>query len=301
MLNVVFTTVPMAERRDSLLNMLDEAGKSGCQIVLFPEFADHHRVQESLEAHKTKDPKEVRRVCGLRLDSPWMREVAARAKKYKMVVIPEVMLQDGKHWYNSAVVFGPRGEVLGQYRKTHLPCGEEEFFGAGDEIKPIATPFGKLGLMICYDRNFPEIARCHEIQGAEILLWTTMRQGELENGLYGYVLPATAITHGMPFAVATYVTDDQVVKREVMTSVIYDAFGQVVSGGLMTNGIVRGTVDLDERPLERRAWKQNPEWVCSASYLRRRRRPELYGALAKPLSKEQANPASEPTALKPKP
>ena len=297
MLNTVFTTVPMADRRKDLLRQVDHAGQSGCQIVLLPEFADHHRTKEALAAHGTKSRDKVRRVCSLNMKSSFMRELVGLAKKYKMVVIPNVLLEKDKRYFNSAVVIGPSGSVLGEYRKTHLPSGEEKFTEAGQEIKPIATPYGKIGLMICYDRNYPEIARCHELQGADLLLWTTMRQGELEESLYRAVLPAMAITHGLPLGVATYVTDHQVMKREVMASVIYNAFGQVVAGGLMTNGVVIGTVDLDAKPLDRRKWGQ-PEWVASSGYLRRRRRPELYGPLVKPLSKAESNPDNEPVVMR---
>jgi predicted amidohydrolase len=208
-----------------------------------------------------------------------------------------VLLNDNGKMVNSAVVIGPEGSVLGQYRKTHIAPGECDHFGAGDEIKPIATPYGKLGLLICYDVNFPEITRCHELQGAEILLWTTMRQGELEEGHYRARLPGRCLDHGLPLAVATYVSEEQVQSRAPMSSIIFNSHGQVVGGGLMTAGIVRGTVDLDEQPLERRSWA-NPEWLNSPSYLRRQRRPELYGVLTRPLSADEKDTTKEIVVLK---
>ena len=117
LINVSHAIVPIAQRRQEMLQMIGDAGKSGCQIVMTPEFADHHRTTESHAAHK-KGRDEVRKTLSLRLDSPWMKEVSALAVKYKMVVIPDVMLDDSGRWFNSAVVFGPNGNVLGQYRKN---------------------------------------------------------------------------------------------------------------------------------------------------------------------------------------
>jgi hypothetical protein len=86
----------------------------------------------------------------------------------------------------------------------------------------------------------------------------------------------------------------QQIDRNPMSSVLYNSFGQVVAGNRVTPGVVRGTIDLDERPLERRTWS-NPEWVCSTSYLRRQRRPDLYGVLVKPMTAEERNRDNEPT------
>ena len=283
----------MSKRREDLLKYVAEAGAGGCQIVMMPEFADHHRCHESLAAHG-KGVDEVHRTLSLKLDSPWMKEISGLARKHKMVVIPNVMLQDDAGFHNSAVVYGPEGTVLGQYRKSHLPPGEGDFFAAGNSLEPIDTPFGRLGILICYDINFIEATRCYEMKGADLLLWTTMRQGENEEGLLRAGLPARALIHGLPLGVSTYVTAEQQLQRNPMSSVLYNCFGQVVAGGRITPGVVRGTVDIAERPLERRSWS-NPEWVDSPSYLRRQRRPDLYGALVKPLTDSDRDIRNEPT------
>jgi predicted amidohydrolase len=227
-----------------------------------------------------------------------MKELAALAKKYRTVVIPNVMLSHNSRYSNTCVVIGPEGNALGMYSKTHLAPGEENTLEAGKAIEVVTTPFGKIGLMICFDINFPELPRCYELLGAELLLWTTMRQAEHEEGLYRAVLPGYAITHGIPLGVSTYVSEMQQIDRNPMSSILYNIFGQVVAGNRTTPGVVRGTVDLDERPLDRRTWA-NPEWVCTASYLRRQRRPDLYGPMVKLLTPEERNRDNEPT-VKPK-
>jgi predicted amidohydrolase len=295
LINVSMEVMPVAQRRTELLKMVGDAGQSGCQIVMLPEFADHHCTKESHAAH-AKGRDAVRQANSLRLDSPWMKEISALAQKHNMVVIPDVMLHeaDAGRYFNSAVVFGPKGEVLGQYRKTHAAPGECDYFDAGDAIEPITTPFGRLGLLICYDINFPELTRVYEMKGAELLLWTTMRQGENEEGLYRAVLPGRALTHKLPLGVSTYVSEGQLLMRNPMSSILYNCFGQVLAGGVSAPGVVRGVADLDEHPLERRTWS-NPEWLNSGSYLRRQRRPDLYGVLTRPLSADERDLRNEPT------
>jgi predicted amidohydrolase len=75
--------------------------------------------------------------------------------------------------YNTAVVFGPDGSMLGRYRKTHLFCGEDRGGGgwvtAGDRAVVVDTPLARLGLMICFDGDYPELARIEAVQGAEVI------------------------------------------------------------------------------------------------------------------------------------
>ncbi len=76
----------------------------------------------------------------------------------------------GERFYNSASLVGPDGHV-GTYRKVHLFSRETLFFSPGDAPAPVYDlPFGRVGLMICFDWFFPEMARSLALRGAELLL-----------------------------------------------------------------------------------------------------------------------------------
>lgn len=70
---------------------------------------------------------------------------------------------------NTAVVLDAGG-VLGVHRKVHLPAGEVAWYRAGDGFTPVDTPVGRLGLLVDYDKTFPEAARCLALGGAEMLV-----------------------------------------------------------------------------------------------------------------------------------
>jgi predicted amidohydrolase len=75
--------------------------------------------------------------------------------------------------YNAAVVIGPEGKLLGTYHKTH-PFGGERFdrggwVTPGDDVLVVDTPLGRIGVIICFDGDYPEVARITAIRGAEIL------------------------------------------------------------------------------------------------------------------------------------
>jgi predicted amidohydrolase len=76
--------------------------------------------------------------------------------------------------YNSAVAIGPSGDVLGVYRKTHLFVGERRDAGGwvtpGKHVTVLDTPLARLGMVICFDGDYPELARIEAVQGAEIIV-----------------------------------------------------------------------------------------------------------------------------------
>jgi deaminated glutathione amidase len=76
--------------------------------------------------------------------------------------------------YNTALLIGPSGEILSSYRKTHLYSGESVASGGwvtpGDTVAVADTPFGRIGTVICFDGDYPELARIQAVRGAAILL-----------------------------------------------------------------------------------------------------------------------------------
>lgn len=75
--------------------------------------------------------------------------------------------------YNSSVLIGPDGAVLGRYRKTHPFCAEMRSRGGwvtpGDEVCVVDTELGKIGMIICFDGDYPELSRIEAVRGAEVI------------------------------------------------------------------------------------------------------------------------------------
>jgi predicted amidohydrolase len=75
---------------------------------------------------------------------------------------------DGDHRYNTALCVHS-GEVLGSHRKVHQPAGESIAYSAGERFSAFDTPVGRIGMLIDYDKTFPESARTLTLDGAEVL------------------------------------------------------------------------------------------------------------------------------------
>jgi predicted amidohydrolase len=96
---------------------------------------------------------------------PEIRRLAALAGE--MVVCAGYCEADGGLRYNSAVCVTGDG-VLGRHRKVHQPLSEDGSYAAGSGFAAFDTPAGRIGMMICYDKAFPESARALALDGAEI-------------------------------------------------------------------------------------------------------------------------------------
>jgi N-carbamoylputrescine amidase len=99
-------------------------------------------------------------------DGPEIRRLAELAGE--LVVCAGYCEADGDDRYNSAVCVSGDG-VLGRHRKVHQPLREDASYAAGDRFTAFDTPAGRLGMMICYDKAFPEAARTLALDGAQIV------------------------------------------------------------------------------------------------------------------------------------
>lgn len=141
--------------------MIEKAADAGAHVVVLPELANTGYVFTSrAEAFELAET-----VPGGRSTQAWS-EVAARRD---LIIVAGITELDNNALYNSAVVLGPGGP-LGIYRKLHLWGDENLYFERGNLGVPVfATPYGRIGVAICYDGWFPEVFRLAAVQGADLV------------------------------------------------------------------------------------------------------------------------------------
>ena len=111
--------------------------------------------------------------CAQKADGEILRSLSAWARRHRIWLLggsfPEAIADD-THVYNTSVMFSPDGALVARYRKIHLfdvslgPGGSDSYresahFKPGDQVATAQTPFGVVGLSICYDLRFPELYR----------------------------------------------------------------------------------------------------------------------------------------------
>jgi agmatine deiminase len=201
------------------------------------------------------------------------------AKKHKIVIIVPIFEKDSKgKFYNSAVVIGSDGEILGLYRKVHIPNDayfyEKDYFAGGDlDYKVYETEFGRIGVLICYDQWFPEPARINALYGAEILFYPTaigyVKGCSSEDGdwhdAWKTVQCAQAIANGIHVAAVNRVGDEGMLEFWG-GSFVCDSFGKVINEASFTKDeVLIAKVDLSKNKKIQEGW----------GFLRNRR-PDTY-------------------------
>lgn len=105
------------------------------------------------------------------VDGPSVMKARALARELGVDLVLGFLERDGEILYNSAAWIDNTGQVLHVHRKTHmLKYFEPDFFHPGFEVKAFDTRFGRAGMLICYERRIPEVARALALDGARILI-----------------------------------------------------------------------------------------------------------------------------------
>jgi beta-ureidopropionase len=135
-------------------------------------------------------------------DGPTIKLMKSIAKKHRMVLVVPIYEEElSGVYYNTAAVIDADGEYLGKFRKIHIPhCQpgfwEKFYFRPGNLGYPVfETAVGKVGVYICYDRHFPEGARCLGLHGAEIVFNPSATVAGLSEYLWKLEQPAHAVAN----------------------------------------------------------------------------------------------------------
>ena len=110
--------------------------------------------------------------CAESIPGPSTEYFGKLARKHDLYLVAGLLERDANLIYNVAVLIGSDGKVIGKYRKVCLPRGEiEGGISPGKTYPVFQTRFGKVGMMVCYDGFFPEVARHLSNNGAEVIAW----------------------------------------------------------------------------------------------------------------------------------
>ena len=143
-----------------IAKLIEDARREGANLLVLPDAA----LGGYLADLRHPDPDAL--PPALKPDDPLIHRVAALAAE--MVVCLGYCEDGGGEHYNAAVCVSGDG-VLGRHRKVHLPAGEVAAYAPGDRFDAFDTPVGRIGMLIDYDKTFPESARSLALDGAQLL------------------------------------------------------------------------------------------------------------------------------------
>ena len=264
-IKIAATQMPCTWNRQATLDKADhlvrEAAKKGANIILLQElFETPYFCQlQKFQYMELATPLE---------ENPAVEHFKKLAKELDVVLPISFFERAGNTQFNSIAIIDADGEILGVYRKTHIPDGlpyaEKFYFTPGDTgFKVWNTKYGRIGVGICWDQWFPETARSLALQGAEILFFPTAIGSEptLEKDSrihWRNTMAGHAAANMMPVVASNRIgreTDEDSEMTFYGSSFIADNHGEIVEhADDCTETVLVHEFDLDELARERREW-----------------------------------------------
>lgn len=252
--------------------LVRQAAARGAKIILPPELFEGPyfcKVEEETLFAKARPLSEHPAVLA-------MQKLAAELQVY----IPTSFFErDGQHHYNSLAMIDDTGEIIGVYRKSHIPDGpgyeEKYYFRPGNTgFKVWETRYGTIGVGICWDQWYPETARIMALMGAEMLFFPTAigsepYDAELDTSrMWRRAMVGHAVSNVMPVIAANRIGDEDG-QTFYGNSFITDEWGDLLAeAGKEETGALVVTLDLDRARRHR-----------AGMGFFRDRRPDLYDRL----------------------
>jgi len=177
------------------LNAARKVAEAGANVICFPELAfepfyPQHNNPDN--PHQLAEP----------IPGPITESFSKLAAEKEVVVVLNLYELDGDKTYDSSPVINTDGSIMGTTRMVHITdyaCfHEQKYYAPGDHGAPVYdTPFGKIGVAICYDRHYPEYMRALALNGAEMVIVPQAGAvGEWPEGLYEAELQTAAFQNG---------------------------------------------------------------------------------------------------------
>jgi predicted amidohydrolase len=250
-------TGPTVEKNVNMMSeMLDKAGKAGCDIICLPEgwaTCNTGLGMTKVEANTMGGSASVM--------------MAKKAKQYSMYIVSGLYSWTGDTLKNIAVLYDRQGKISGIYEKIQLPDSETEQGAVpGNSFPVFTTDFGTIGLLICWDYAFPEISRIIALNGAEIMFCPIA--GDIR-GADSWIITARsrAIDNGVYFV--TSIFDGH--------SVIVNPAGDILGESGTQGTLITADIDLNFNP----PW----DWIGNAGrgvwkgVWRKDRRSDVFGTI----------------------
>ncbi|MEM7147688.1 MAG: nitrilase-related carbon-nitrogen hydrolase [Verrucomicrobiota bacterium] len=256
------------------MGMIEAAAKDGVQVICLQElfYGPYFCAEQEMRWYDITE--EIP-------DGPTVQLMMETAKRLGMVMVIPIYEQDGVGiYYNTAAVIDADGTYLGKYRKHHIPhCHpgfwEKFYFRPGNLGYPVfETAVGKVGVYICYDRHFPDGARCLGLNGAEIVFNPSATVAGLSEYLWKLEQPAHAVANQYWVGAINRVGTEEPWKIGEFYGQSYfcDPRGQLVAvASRDQEELLVHDIDMEMIEEVRQVWQ-----------FYRDRRPDSYGAIVEP-------------------
>lgn len=178
------------------------AGKVGADLILFPEvhltefFAQYERRNAS--AHE------------IMIESDIVKQFCESCKANNIMAVPNIYLNENGKCYDASFLIDNKGDILGIQKMVHIACADKFFetdyyTPADDGFKVFETSYGNIGIVVCFDRHYPESIRTEALMGADLVLIPTANTKQEPMELFAQEVRVQAFHNSVFIAMANRV------------------------------------------------------------------------------------------------
>lgn len=224
------------------LALLREAAENGAALVLFPEV----QLTEFFPQHPGRD---VRRY-EIPLDSDIVRAFREACRENHIMAVPNIYLRENGKAYDASLLIGADGAVLGVQKMVHVAQApqfyEQDYYTPSDDgFHVFDTPLGRVGIVVCFDRHYPESIRTEALRGADLILIPTVNTKAEPGEMFEWEIRVQAFQNSVNIAMCNRVGTEGEMEFSG-ESLAVDANGAVLARADDTEQLLYVEVDMKQ-------------------------------------------------------
>lgn len=160
----------MQENQQKSLEAIRRAAENGADLIVFPEI----QYCPFFPQYEKRDASG----CLMEKEHPFVQQIREACAKYGIMAAPNIYLTENGKNYDATLLIGADGSIVGIQKMVHIAQAEEfyeqDYYTPSEEgFRVFQTPVGNIGIVVCFDRHYPESIRTEALQGADLILVPT--------------------------------------------------------------------------------------------------------------------------------
>lgn len=246
------------------LRFMTQAAAAGADLILYPELCISPFFPQF-----SKDDKGDALRYAVPPEGDYIRQFQERCRQLNLCASPNIYMHEGEHFFDASLVINAGGATLGVSKMVHIAqlpqFYEQDYYTPSDTGFLVHDlPFGKIGIVVCFDRHFPESIRTCALRGASLILIPTANIMSEPRDLFECELRAAAMQNGVYIAMCNRVGPEGGVVF-CGESIVVDPDGRVVVKASTEETLLLADIDLSQVPAAR---TKRPYLIL--------RRPDMY-------------------------
>ena len=243
------------------LQAIETASEQGAELVLFPEV----QLTEFFPQYQGQDVSKY----AVSIDGEIMKKFCDICRENKISAVPNLYLLENGKTYDASIFIDSNGVIKGIQKMVHVAQAEQfyeqDYYTPSDEgFRVFDTEFGKIGIVVCFDRHYPESIRTETLQGADLILIPTVNTKAEPSIMFEWELRVQAFQNSVILAMCNRIgTEGNMCFSG--ESIVVDAKGEVLAKADDTEQILYVDIDM-----------QQASKIRNAKPYTQLRRPEFY-------------------------